>query len=412
MPLGLKITNINIMAQLKVKQISDFVSAVATVHNGAIGTQTQTAITAAISSAESKDVVRAASANSYADTAEADAIASAESKDVVRATAANSYADQAEADAIASAESKDVVRATAANSYADAAEADAIASAASDATSKVSTALSSAVSADVVGLASAKTYSDIQKTRVDAILNASAADKDSFAEIVTLINSVDTTNDNAVASVISDLNAEIASTNSDVIRIDAAIVTAQAAAISAASTDATTKADAAESDAIASAESKDVLRATTAVSNIAIAKSEAIASVLGWAESKDVVRATAANTYADAAEADAVATAAADATSKDDAVLVTLRAEIAGVAGTDKIEQLATFASTTSFTIATGISDVNSDILVYVNGLQVHRTGAGIDGFSIAAGGTDFQVASLGYNLESTDHIVVIGVSL
>jgi hypothetical protein len=39
-----------------------------------------------------------------------------------------------------------------------------------------------------------------EKGRVDAILLAADADKDSFAEIVTLINSVDTTNDNAFAS--------------------------------------------------------------------------------------------------------------------------------------------------------------------------------------------------------------------
>jgi hypothetical protein len=39
-----------------------------------------------------------------------------------------------------------------------------------------------------------------EKGRVDAILSAADADKDSFAEIVTLINSVDTTNDNTFAS--------------------------------------------------------------------------------------------------------------------------------------------------------------------------------------------------------------------
>ena len=39
-----------------------------------------------------------------------------------------------------------------------------------------------------------------EKSRVDAILLSADADKDSFAEIVSLINSVDTTNDNAFAS--------------------------------------------------------------------------------------------------------------------------------------------------------------------------------------------------------------------
>ena len=78
------------MAQLKVKQISDFVSAVAAVHNGAIGTDTVTGISVAkseaISSSVSADVVILSSAKSYADIAEADAISAA-------GTAAVNYAD-------------------------------------------------------------------------------------------------------------------------------------------------------------------------------------------------------------------------------------------------------------------------------------------------------------------------------
>tara|TARA_Y100000593_G_scaffold31992_1_gene63039 strand:- start:3122 stop:5122 length:2001 start_codon:yes stop_codon:yes gene_type:complete len=57
---------------------------------------------------------------------------------------------------------------------------------------------------------------DTEKGRIDAILLAADADKDSFAEIVTLINSVDTTNDNALASAISTLNASIAAVQADV----------------------------------------------------------------------------------------------------------------------------------------------------------------------------------------------------
>lgn len=48
-----------------------------------------------------------------------------------------------------------------------------------------------------------------EKNRVDAILSASSADKDSFAEIVTLINSVDLTNDNALASAILAINNSV-----------------------------------------------------------------------------------------------------------------------------------------------------------------------------------------------------------
>jgi hypothetical protein len=46
-----------------------------------------------------------------------------------------------------------------------------------------------------------------EKGRVDAILSAADADKDSFAEIVALINSVDTTNDTAFASFVTSSNA-------------------------------------------------------------------------------------------------------------------------------------------------------------------------------------------------------------
>jgi hypothetical protein len=45
------------------------------------------------------------------------------------------------------------------------------------------------------------------KSDVDAILSGSAADKDSFAEIVTLINSVDTTNDTVFAGFVTSSNA-------------------------------------------------------------------------------------------------------------------------------------------------------------------------------------------------------------
>ncbi len=48
---------------------------------------------------------------------------------------------------------------------------------------------------------------DTEKGRIDAILLASDADKDSFAEIVSMINAVDTENDAALASQVLDFNA-------------------------------------------------------------------------------------------------------------------------------------------------------------------------------------------------------------
>jgi phage host-nuclease inhibitor protein Gam len=61
----------------------------------------------------------------------------------------------------------------------------------------------------------------VEEGRVDAILAAADADKDTFVEIVSLINAVDLTNDDALAAVILDLNAEISATNSDFVRVEA-----------------------------------------------------------------------------------------------------------------------------------------------------------------------------------------------
>lgn len=56
---------------------------------------------------------------------------------------------------------------------------------------------------------------ETEKARIDAILLASDADKDSFAEIVSLINSVDTENDSAFAGYVLSNNAALAQEISD-----------------------------------------------------------------------------------------------------------------------------------------------------------------------------------------------------
>ena len=153
------------------------------------------------------EATASADATSKADAAQAAAIASAEAKDVVRAAAANAYADQAEVDAIASAEAKDVVRATAANAYADQAELDAVSTANSYTDTEVSSLSGSAHTQRVAIESSLDGKINTEKGRIDAILTASVADTDTFAEIVSLINSVDTTNDQAFAGYVTSSNA-------------------------------------------------------------------------------------------------------------------------------------------------------------------------------------------------------------
>jgi len=68
-----------------------------------------------------------------------------------------------------------------------------------------------------------------EKGRIDAILSASSADKDSFAEIVQLINSVDTTNDQAFASYVLTNNAAVAQVASDLVSKETALISADQA---------------------------------------------------------------------------------------------------------------------------------------------------------------------------------------
>lgn len=65
------------------------------------------------------------------------------------------------------------------------------------------------------GDSSLQSQINTEKGRIDAILSASEADKDSFAEIVALINSVDTENDNAFSAYALSNNARVSEVESD-----------------------------------------------------------------------------------------------------------------------------------------------------------------------------------------------------
>ena len=78
---------------------------------------------------------------------------------------------------------------------------------------QIATAISGAFQADSASLASSI---DTQAGRIDAILNASTADADSFKEIVDLINSVDLDNDNAFATFYSSSTQDSSSFSSRV----------------------------------------------------------------------------------------------------------------------------------------------------------------------------------------------------
>lgn len=110
---------------------------------------------------------------------------------------------------------------------------------------------------------------DTEKARIDAILSSADADKDSFAEIVSLINSVDTANDTAFAGFATSSTADIAtntgniSTNASNISTNASNISSNTSAIGSLSGSAHT-----QREAIKSALASDISTNATAIANL------------------------------------------------------------------------------------------------------------------------------------------------
>ena len=85
----------------------------------------------------------------------------------------------------------------------------------SSANSSLTDAIEAEESARIAADTTLQNNIDTEKSRIDAILSASTADKDSFAEIVELINSVDTENDTAFAGYVLSNDAALAQEVSD-----------------------------------------------------------------------------------------------------------------------------------------------------------------------------------------------------
>jgi hypothetical protein len=69
----------------------------------------------------------------------------------------------------------------------------------------------------------------IEKNRIDAILSAASADSDTFAEIVSLINSVDTANDSAFAGYVISNDARVAAAEASISEEVSALAAADSA---------------------------------------------------------------------------------------------------------------------------------------------------------------------------------------
>ena len=153
-----------------------------------------------------------------------------------------------------------------------------------------------AVSAEASARSSADSVLDgkitTEKGRIDAILSAADADKDSFAEIVSLINSVDTTNDTVFAGYVSSNDAALASETSARISGDTALglLIDSAEAVSSALD---TRVTAAEADIVtnATAISTEASNRASAITSEASARSAADTTLQGNIDSEASTRA-------------------------------------------------------------------------------------------------------------------------
>jgi hypothetical protein len=380
------------MAQLKVKQISDFVAAVGTIHNATVGTAAGTAIgdakSEAISTAVSADAVVLSSAKSYADVAESDAVSTAAGDATTKANAAKS-------DAISTAVSADVV--------------------------VKSQAISTAFSADVVLEGRLSTAISTEKARIDALLLDSEGTLDTFKEISDFITTLDTADIDGLTAAIS---------TGDSTALSSAKSYADGLAGNYATADQGSLADSAlqsygdlglnvtseELDQLAGVVVGDILAsnirdfdaAGSADAAAATAESNAVATAASDATSKANAALASAKTYADTAESDAIASANGYTNTQIAALDLDLQGQIDLLSGVNSDEVIALFVNRTSFDAGKVFNLNGGHVAVFVNGLQIHEAAEGVDGWS-SDNGQLFTVAGLGYDLEADDHIVVSG---
>ena len=438
------------MAQLKVKQISDFVSAVESKVNSIVGTANVSAISVAkseaIASAEAKDVLRASTAVVNISTAKSEAIASAEAKDVLRASTAVVNISTAKSEAIASASTADIVILSSAKKYAD--------------------------DQDVLALSSAKAYSDIQRDRIDALLLNSDEALDTFAEIKSFVDGLDTAdvaglsaalstavsndevhaagisaNSTAIANLDLDFSGDFDALGSADAAYDAAV--AESTRLGDLAYDRLGDAGLAEGNAkkytddsinaLGSAAGNATEDFATAAQGLladsALQPGEAFGDLslevtkvelnqlsgvsLGDIVTYNYTRVTTDISNSISTEVTNRNTAISNAittevtnrntaiTTAIDALDLDLQTQINALSGVSSDEVVATFDSATAFSTTVQFA-LNGHLVVFVNGLQIHEAAEGIDGWR-SVNGRNFTVEGLGYELEGDDHIIVSG---
>ena len=111
---------------------------------------------------------------------------------------------------------------------------------------------------------------------------------------------------------------------------------------------------------------------------------------------------------------DSLETALTSEISTTDGEITAINASINSLELYDSVfEQGAVVAASTQFTLNTAVKfGANDDLLVFINGHNIHKDGTfegQAEGYTTADGAT-FDLVSIGYDIDATDHVTVIGI--
>ena len=340
------------MARLKTKQISDFTTAVQSLidndsdQNAAL----IDAVEASVDSLETAEDAAIASIDSLETLAGAAAVAtvvnaSIDSLETLAGAAAVATVVNASIDSLETFEDAAIASIDSLETLAGAAAVKTVVDASIDS-------LETAEDGAIASIDSLETLAGDNATAISNMLSGSSLDLDTFAEIVSFVESVDTVNDGLVSDLTTNTGASIDSLE---------VVVSGLSGGSEASID-----------------------------SLEIFEDAAIASI------------------------DSLETALGNEITATDNEVNAINASIDSLELYDLVfEQGGTVGSTTQFTLGQPVKfGVNDDLLVFINGHNIHKNGVvegATEGYETADGVT-FDLISIGYDIDATDHVTVVGI--
>ena len=437
------------MAQLKVKQISDFVSAVENhIADASVNAATSTAISSAVSGASS--TLSAGLSAEVSRALSAEVVLADDILDARQYTSDEMLRAQEAEGVLSSAISAEVSERSIAISGVTSSLNTEI-SRASAAEANLSIALYdesvSRTNGDADTLSDAKVYSDVQKGRIDALLMDSTAALDTFKEIEDFIGQLETADidglitaigtaeqnakdytdgrEVAITSAFQDygdtaeqnaknyadglaVNYDAAGSAADALS-DAKVYTNGLAGNYDAAGSAATAEQNAKSYADGLATNYDAAGSATTAEQNAKSYADGLAVNYDAAGSADTAENNA-NSYTDGAisTVNGVTNALDGRLDTAESDIDSLEGRVNTLEGLDVTHQFGDFVNGTTFRVLTGIYTTVAP-KVFINGLQVHELANG-EGFELDNDGMTFNLTNLGYNIDAQDHIVVYGV--